>query len=139
MKDFVESVTRGNPGSVKAVLASVVLALAAYQLILAAIGYRRLPLIAARPAFLTHRASGDAIAVVTVIVALMCLSVFGFGDDYVLHGIAGIGALGVLVVKVAVVRSGVGGRFLPVLGITLFTLLAVTWLTVVPGFLAGED
>jgi hypothetical protein len=65
--------------------------------------------------------------------------VFRFGDDYVLHGIAGIGALGVLVVKVAVVRSGVGGRFLPVLGITLFTLLAVTWLTVVPGFLAGED
>ena len=62
MEDFVENLTRGNPGSVKTVLASVVLALAAYQLILAAIGYRKLPVIDAKPAFFTHRASGDMIA-----------------------------------------------------------------------------
>ena len=139
MEDFVENITRGNPSSVKTVLASVVLALAAYQLILAAIGYRKLPLIAARPAFLTHRASGDAIAVLVVIVALMCLAVFGFEDDYVLHTAAGIGALVVLAIKIAVVRSGVGGRALPYLGVTLFALLAVTWFTVAPDFLAGED
>ena len=139
MEDFVENLTRGNPSSVKTVLASIVLALAVYQLILAAIGYRKLPIIAARPAFFTHRASGDVIAVLVVIVALMCLAVFGFEDDYVLHSAAGVGALIVLAIKVAVLRSGVGGKFLPYLGVTLFALLAVTWLSVAPGFLAGED
>ena len=64
-------------------LASVVLALAVYQLILAAIGYRKLPIIEAKPAFFTHRASGDAIAVLLVLVALTCLAVFGLEDDYV--------------------------------------------------------
>jgi hypothetical protein len=68
VEDFVETLTRGNPGSVKAVLASVVLA-----------------------------------------------------------------------IKVTVIRSGRGGRALPYLGVSLFALLAVTWLTVTPDFLAGED
>jgi hypothetical protein len=139
VEDFVENLTRGNPGSVKTVLASVVLALASYQLILAAIGYRKLPIIAARPAFLTHRASGDVIAILLVFVALACLGAFGWEDDYQLHSIAGFAAVAVLAVKVAVVRSGVGRRFLPVLGISLFALLAVTWGTVTPDFLAGED
>jgi hypothetical protein len=139
VEDFVENITRGNPSSVKTVLASIVLALAAYQLILAAIGYRKLRIIDARPAFFTHRASGDAIAVLVVIVALMCLAVFGFEDDHVLHSAAASGALVVLAIKIAVVRSGAGGRFLPYLGVTLFALLAVTWFTVAPDFLAGED
>ena len=43
MEDLVVDLTRGNPSSVKTVLASVVLALAVYQLLLAAIGYRKLP------------------------------------------------------------------------------------------------
>jgi hypothetical protein len=139
VEDFVEELTRGNPGSVKAVLASVILALASYQLILAAIGYRKLPLIDAAPAFFTHRASGDAIVVLFVLVALACVAVFGFEDDYALHGWAGIAAAVVVAVKVSVVRSGRGGRALPYLGVTLFALLAVTWLTVTPDFLAGED
>jgi len=139
VEDFVENITRGNPGSVKTVLASVVLALAAYQLILAAIGYRKLPVIDSKPAFFTHRSSGDVIAILLVLVALMCLAVFGVDDEYVLHVVAGAAAVVVLGVKVAVVRSGVGGRFLPVIGITLFALLAVTWWTVTPDFLAGED
>jgi uncharacterized protein DUF6529 len=90
VEDFVENITRGNPGSVKTVLASIVLALASYQLILAAIGYRKLPVIEAEPAFFTHRASGDLIAVLLVLVALACLAVFGLEDDYVVHGAAGI-------------------------------------------------
>ena len=139
VEDFVENITRGNPGSVKTVLASVVLALAAYQLILAAIGYRKLPVIDAKPAFFTHRASGDVIAVLLVLVALMCLAVFGFEDDYVLHSAAGSARVAVLAIKIAVVRSGIGGRFLPYLGVTLFALLALTWFTVTPDFLAGED
>lgn len=139
MEDFVENITSGNTGSVKTVLASVVLALAAYQLILAAIGYRKLPVIDSKPAFFTHRASGDAIAVLIVVIALMCVSVFGFEDDYMLHITAACLALIVLAIKITVVRTGVGGRFLPLLGITLFTLLAITWVSVVPDFLAGED
>ena len=137
--DFVENITRGNPGSVKSVLASIVLALAAYQLILAAIGYRKLPLMEAKPAFFTHRASGDMIAVLLVLVALACLAAFGLEDDYVLHGAAGIGAVAVLAIKVCVVRTGIGSRALPYLGVTLFLLVAVTWFTVTPDFLAGED
>ena len=124
VEDFFVDITRGNPGSVKTVLASVVLALAVYQLILAAIGYRKLPIIEAKHAFFTHRASGDVIAVLLVLVALMCLGVYGIEDDYVLHVVTGAAAVVVLAIKVAVVRSGVGGRFLPVLGITLFALLA---------------
>ena len=139
MEDFVENITRGNPGSVKTVLASVILALAAYQLILAAIGYRKLPLVDPKAAFFTHRASGDAIAVLVVAVALMCLSVFGFDGDYALHIGAALGAIAVLAIKIAVVRSGKGGQFLPYLGTALFVLLAITWFTVTPGFLAGED
>jgi hypothetical protein len=139
VEDFVVNIARGNPGSVKAVLASVVLALAVYQIVLAAIGYRKLPVIDAQPAFFTHRASGDMIAVLVVIIALMCIAVFGFENDYMLHISAACLALIVLAIKIAVVRSGVGSRFLPLLGVTLFALLAVTWLSVVPGFLAGED
>ena len=139
MEDFFVEITRGNPGSVKTVLASVVLALGVYQLILAAIGYRKLPIINAAPAFFTHRASGDVIAVLLVLVAVMCLGVYGIEDDYVLHVVSGAAAVFVLAIKVVVVRSGVGGRFLPVLGITLFTLLAISWFTVTPDFLAGED
>ena len=139
MEDFVVDITRGNPSSVKTVLASVVLALAVYQLILAAIGYRKLPLIGEKAAFFTHRASGDAIAVLIVVVALMCLAVFGFEGDYALHIAAAIGALCVLAIKIFVVRSGKGGQFLPYLGTALFVLLAITWFTVAPDFLAGED
>lgn len=139
MEDLVYDLTRGNPSSVKTVLASVVLALAVYQLLLAAIGYRKLPLISAKAAFFTHRASGDAIAVLVVVVAMMCLAVFGFEGGYALHIAAALGALGVLAVKIFVIRSGKGGQFLPYLGTVLFLLLAVTWFTVAPDFLAGED
>ena len=110
MEDVVVDLTRGNPGSVKTVLASVILALAVYQLLLAAIGYRKLPVGRPGPAFFTHRASGDTLAVLIVVVALMCLTVFGFEGDYLLHTIAAIGALVVLAIKITVVRSGRGGQ-----------------------------
>ena len=104
MEDLVVDLTRGNPSSVKTVLASVVLALAVYQLLLAAVGYRRLPVGKPGPAFFTHRASGDMLAVLIVTVAVMCLAVFGFEGDYLLHMVAAIGSLFVLGVKIAVVR-----------------------------------
>ena len=140
MEDLVVDLTRGNPSSVKTVLASVVLALAVYQLLLAAIGYRKLPVGKPGPAFFTHRASGDMLAVLIVVVALMCLAVFGFEGDYAAaHRSPPSASLVVLGVKIAVVRSGKGGQFLPYLGTLLFLLLAVTWFTVAPDFLAGED
>jgi hypothetical protein len=65
---------QGNPTEVKVVLASVATALALYQVVLAAIGYRKLRIIGATPAFMTHRASGDTISFLLIVVAVMCLS-----------------------------------------------------------------
>jgi hypothetical protein len=140
VEELVRSITRGNPGSVKTVLASVVFALMVYQLVLAAIGYRKLPVMEARPAFLTHRASGDAIVVLVAIVALFCLGAYGFDDDSSLHFLAGIGLAVAIAAKVSVVRFfPAAGRFLPLLGVSVFVLLALTWFSAVPGFLSGDD
>jgi hypothetical protein len=81
VEDLVGDIARGNVTEVKVVLASVVMALACYQLFLIAVGYGRVrpSFLAARPASLAHRAVGDALVVMVVVVALMCLSYFGFG------------------------------------------------------------
>jgi hypothetical protein len=129
---------RGNPTEVKVVLASVATALAIYQVLLAAIFYRKL-----RPAFLdaapaawTHRASGDTIAALLVIVAIMCLSYFGL-EDGAFHAVTGALLLLVLAVKVVVIRWWhAAGRYLPALGITVFVLLATTWASTAGAFLA---
>ena len=127
MEDVVDTLTRGNPGSVKTVLASIVFALAAYQVILAAIGYGKVRVMAARPAFFTHRASGDAL-------------VATYGFDGGLHAAAGVALAVVLALKILVIRRWhAAGRFLPALGASVFVLLALTWLTAAPDFLAGED
>jgi hypothetical protein len=139
VEDLVESLTRGNPTEVKVVLASVAFALAAYQLVLIAVGYGKLQpsFLAPRPASAAHRASGDAIVVILVVVAVMCVSVFGFEDDAVLHIAAGSALLAVLSLKIAVLRRWHGaGRFLPLLGTSVFILLALTWLSSAGSFLA---
>ena len=141
MEDLVETVTRGNPTEVKVVLATVVAALAIYQVVLAAVTYG-----VVRPRFLTgaaagaaHRASGDAIAAVTVVVAVLCVSVFGFDLEYAAHVIAATALLVVLAVKVvAVRRGGTLGRYLPAFGLTVLTLFVVTWLTSAGDFLADR-
>jgi Family of unknown function (DUF6529) len=139
VEDLVESLTRGNPTEVKVVLASVAFALAAYQLVLIAVGYGKLrpSFLAPRPASAAHRASGDAIVVILVVVAVMCVSVFGFEDDAVLHIAAGSALLAVLALKIAVLRRWHGaGRFLPLLGTSVFILLTLTWLSSAGSFLA---
>jgi hypothetical protein len=141
MEDLVESITRGNPTEVKVVLASVVLALAVYQLLLIAVAFGRvrLPFLAARPAAWAHRAAGDTIAVLIVVVSVMCLAIYGFDDDGGLHAIAGVVLLGVLAVKVAAVRiGGRAGRLLPLLGTAVFALIVVTWAASAGGWL-GDD
>ncbi|MET0557330.1 MAG: DUF6529 family protein [Solirubrobacterales bacterium] len=129
MEDLIETLARGNVTEVKVVLATVVLALAAYQLLLAAVAYRivRPRFLESAPAVWAHRASGDAILVLTVLVAAACISFYGF-EEGGLHAIAGCALLGVLAAKVlAVRRGGRLGRLLPVLGVSLFALFALTW------------
>jgi hypothetical protein len=138
MEDLIENLTDGNVTEVKVALASVVLALAVYQVVLAAVAYGKL-----RPRLLegglaswTHRASGDAIVVLTILVATACLSYYGFDDDGGAHAVFGTVLLGVLALKVLVVRVGGGlSRLLPYLGIALLALFGATWLTSAGDFL----
>lgn len=139
MEDLVESVTRGNVTEVKVVLASAVAALAVYQVTLMAVGYGKLrpPFLAARPASAAHRAIGDTIVVVTVVVALMCVSYFGF-EDGSLHVVVAIGLLAALALKVIVVRWWHAmGRFLPAIGLTVFALFIAVWLTAAADHVVG--
>ena len=143
MEDLLEGLMRDNVTEVKVVLASVALALAVYQLVLIAVGYGKVrpPFLGARVASFTHRASGDVILVLVVVVALACLARFGLeGEHGGLHRFTGFALLVVLALKVAVIRRWHGlGRFLPLLGASVFVLLAVTWLTSAGHFLAGGE
>jgi hypothetical protein len=131
MEEFVLDLTNGNVAEVKVILASVIAALAIYQLALAAVGYGkvRLPFLANPAALRSHRAIGDTIFVLAIVTGVMCLSVYGFEDDGGMHAIAGAIVLGVLVVKTCVVRSSSLriGRLLPPLGIAVFILFMITW------------
>lgn len=114
------TLTDDRPEAVKTVLATVVLVLAAYQVLLIAIGHGR-----------THRASGDALVVLIVLVAAACAALYGFDGDYLAHGAAGAALVALLAVKIAVVRRG--GRLpLPVLGTGVLVLIALTWATAAP-------
>ena len=137
MEDLIEELTQGNVTEVKVVLATVVLALAVYQLVLAAVayGWLRLPFLEAGTASWTHRASGDAIVVLTILVATACLSYYGFEEGGA-HAVFGTILLGVLALKIFAVR--VGGRLsrlLPLLGVSVLALFGLTWLTSAGDFL----
>jgi Family of unknown function (DUF6529) len=139
MEDVVETLTRGNVAEVKVVLATVALALGFYQLAVIAVGYGKVsvPFLAAPPAFKAHRAVGDTIALLLLCTGVMCLSVYGLEGDKAVHATAGSALLTVLAIKVSVVRRDFGlGRFLPVLGITVFLTLCLTWATSAGAFLA---
>jgi small-conductance mechanosensitive channel len=141
VEDAIETLTRGNPTEVKVMLASIALSLAVYQLVLIAVGYGKLrpPFLAGRPATRAHRAVGDTIAALLVVTAIMCVGYFGFEDDAAPHIAAAIALLTVLSVKILVIRRWHAmGRFLPVLGISVWLLLALTWLTSAGDFLAGS-
>ena len=129
---------QGNPTEVKVVLASVATAMALYQVVLAAIVYRKLRprFLDSGPAAFTHRASGDTIAVLLIVIAVMCLSYFEL-EDSAFHAVTGFLLLAVLAFKVVVVRWWhSASRFLPVLGITVFVLLVTTWASTAGAFLA---
>jgi hypothetical protein len=131
MEDLIDGLTRGNVTEVKVILASVAFALAFYQLALISVGYGKLrpPFPGASAASSTHRAVGDTIAVVIVVVAVMCVSYFEL-EGKTAHVVAAIALLATLAFKIAVIRRwhGLSG-LLPVLGISVWLLLGLTWLT----------
>jgi hypothetical protein len=139
VEDLVQSVARGNVTEVKVVLASLVAALAVYQVTLMAAGYGklRLPFLAPRPASAAHRAIGDTVVLVTVAVAVMCVSYFELEDNS-LHIAVAIALLAVLSLKIIVVRWWHAmSRFLPVIGVTVFTLFIAVWLTAAAEHVTG--
>lgn len=151
MEDLVETMTRGNVPQVKTVLTSVVAALAVYQVAMMAVGYGKVkvPFLKPRAATFAHRSVGDAIFPVTVLVGWMCWAYFGVEDGIdhaaddesaraALHVIAGTLLIAVLVLKIIVVRWWKGlDRYLPHLGLTVFALFALTWVTSAGDYLAG--
>ena len=137
MDDLIESLTRGNVTEVKVVLATVILALAIYQLALAAISYGKVRprFLQSGPATWVHRASGDTVLVLAVLVAIACVSFYGFEDGGA-HAVFGCLVLAALAAKVLAVRiGGSSSPLLPWIGIALFALFAATWLTSAGDFL----
>jgi hypothetical protein len=137
VEDLIQELARGNVTEVKVVVASIAFALAIYQLVLAAFAYGKVRWrgLGAGVASWVHRASGDVILVLVVLVAVACVSVYGFEDGGA-HAVFGIAVLVVLAAKVVAVRSGHRfGRALPYLGMTLFALLAAAWATSAGDFL----
>lgn len=139
MADFFVTITGDRVPEVKVVLTVVVLVLAAYQVVMMAVGYGKLklPFLSPGAASFSHRSVGDAIVPVTLFVAIACLSYFGVAnwfDEAFLHGVLGLLLALILGFKIAVVRRLHSlSRFLPVLGITVFILFALTAFTVIGG------
>lgn len=146
MEELIETVTFGNPTAVKVVLASVVVALATYQVVLMAVGYGKVrpPFLGARAASSAHRAIGDTTVAITLVIAVMCIGYFGFEDASdeetraTLHVSFALLLLAAIALKITVVRWWhSAGRYLPALGITVFVLFLMTWLTSGADYLRG--
>ncbi len=151
MEDLVEAVTRGNVTQVKVVLASIATALAAYQVFLMGVGYGKvkLPFLRPKPASFAHRSIGDSLVLITIVITIMCVSYFGIEDGIehaydgesgraLIHVIVAISLLVVLTLKIVVVRWWHSmGRFLPLLGLTVFGLFVATWISSAGDYLVG--
>ena len=151
MEDLIEMVTGGQVTAVKVVLTSVLLALGVYQAMLMTVAYglARLPFLTSASASVAHRAVGDTILVLVLLVAVFCLVNFGIEDSVedgapgpdsrvTIHVIAGFTLVGVLTLKVIVLHFWRWAqRFLPLLGVAVLSLLFVTWLSSAGAFLMG--
>jgi hypothetical protein len=149
VEDLVEAVTGGHMTAVKIVLTSVLLALAVYQAMLMAVGYGlvRLPFLSAASASVAHRAVGDTIVVLVLVVGAFCLGYYGIEDSVrdgapgpdsrvTLHVVASFALVGVLGLKLVVLHAWrQAQRFLPLLGVGVLSLLFVTWLSSAGAFL----
>jgi len=132
----------------KAVLTTVLVVLAVYQVLLMLVGYGtvRFPFLSGRAASRTHRAVGDTVVAVAFVVAALCVGSYEVGDGVedhgsrvLVHAVAGWTLVAAIVVKVSVVRWGGRrfGRFLPVLGSCVFALFVVVWATSAAFVLGG--
>lgn len=151
MEDLVGAVAGGQLTAVKIVLTSVLLALAAYQVMLIAVGYAvvRPPFLSSASASVAHRMVGDAILVLVLVVGAACLGYYGIEDSVrdgapgpegrvSLHVGASFALVGVLGLKLFVLHVWRrGSRFLPLLGVGVLSLLFVTWLSSAGAFLVG--
>ena len=121
--------------TLKSLLASVVLGLAAVQVLLALWLYRKLPLVGSppRPVRLTHRVLGFALFAVTVPIAVHCLLAYGVqlsSARVAVHSLAGCFFYGAFTAKVLLVQSRrLPGWALPAAGGALAVLVAVLWYT----------
>jgi len=119
----------------KSDLASVVLGLAALQLLLALWIYGRVPGIgaAARRIGSVHRAIGILAILLTLPIAYHCMRAYGFqtfDSRIAVHSIAGCFLYGAFAAKVTIVRSKrLPGWILPAAGGALVTTVAVLWYT----------
>lgn len=143
MHDWVEQLTGGHVTEVKIVLTGIVVALAFYQVFLMAVGYGKvkLPFLQAGPASRAHRAIGDSVVSITLLIGLMCLAYFGIEDGVedaypaqrgrvVWHLIVSFALFGVLALKIIVLRWWHSmGRYLPALGLSVFALFIASWVT----------
>lgn len=137
MEGLIEDLTRGNVTEVKVVLTTVIVALAVYQLVLAAVSYGKVRprFLESGPATWAHRATGDTILVLAVLVAIACISFYGWEEGGA-HAIFGCLVLGALALKVLAVRiGGSSSPLLPWIGIALFGLFVATWWTSAGDFL----
>jgi hypothetical protein len=87
------------------------------------------------PATWAHRAAGDTLLVLAVLVAVACISFYGWEEGGA-HAVLGCLVLGALALKVLAVRiGGSSSPLLPWLGIALFGLFVATWWTSAGDFL----
>ena len=133
--DYAFSLFGADPIPPKSLLATIVLALAVLQVLLALWMYRKLPLAGRppRPVPLTHRVAGFALFAVTVPVAVHCLIAYGVqltSPRVAVHSIAGCLFYGAFTAKVLLVRSRrLPGWALPAAGGMLAVIAGVLWYT----------
>jgi Family of unknown function (DUF6529) len=133
--DYTFSMFGADPIPVKSALATIALALAGLQVLLALWLYRKLPLAAAppRPVRPAHRITGAVLFALTAPVALHCLIAYGVrltSLRVAIHSVAGCFFYGAFAAKVFAVHSRrLPGWVLPLAGGTLAVVIAVLWYT----------
>ena len=133
--DYTFSMFGADPFPPKSLLATIALALAGLQVLLAVWIYRRLPRAGnpPRPVPVAHRVTGFVLFAVTVPVAVHCLITYGVqltSLRVAIHSVAGCFFYGAFAAKVLLVQSRrLPGWALPVAGGTLAIVLGVLWYT----------
>ena len=133
--DYAFSLFGADPGPAKSLLASVVLALAGVQVLLALWLYRKLPLAPGPPRLVpvVHKVIGFALVALTVPVAVHCLIAYGVqltSPRVAMHSIAGCFFYGAVTAKMLIVHSTrLPGWGLPLAGGTLAIVIGALWYT----------